>query len=1021
MRRIRTSGTRKRGDIFRRLRILFTLALVTTLAFPLAAPPAASAATMRFTTMLVERNGVPYEPITGMITGNGYPIPVPMTTKYFYGVVGDPTAVAYCLTAGWPNPGDRTYPESYAPNDLVKYVLINGYPNTTTIGGIPLSEDAARVVTQVALWVVLDQVRMWDIDLVPGHPDSIFVRQALWDLVYDAWNSRLPDPISIDLPTIGGMKWFDSGYRRVGPITVTAGYGLASTEVTVRDIPGAFVADSHGARISPTSGQPFYVHIPVAAVARPGSLTLDATARYEIPSIVAWVPPTGVRAQDMLAYTAPSIETYRTSARIDWGQITVAKVDDLTGIGIPDTGFELRSGGTTLEARTTGSDGVVTFPGLGWGTYEIVEVRNNPAYEAPRPDSTESRRTVVLGASEPSPRVEWANTAVTGSVRIVKSNALDSTRLSGITFAIEREPSPGVWVEYVRGETNENGELIFEGLPVTSPLNATPMRLREVSSSDRYHLPSAHGESDTWEILLTVDAPNVAVSLSNQPFRPIEILKEDDATGTRLAGATFEILTSDGSPVARITTDDEGLATSDPLPFGDYRIREIEAPRGYAVSETIDEVELGVESSASVRISRTNTRITGSVALTKHSSGRDRRPLEGATFEIHRIEDSPDRIAWFDSLPTSAGPLATITTDARGEARADGLEYGSYYLMEVRSPKGHAPDQTRRYFEVRDNGEVVAFDVVNEVLDLDHGGVMLRFRHIWDSTEIAPAWGFNAEIGSTYRPRLAASGHDKKPVDGFTFVRADYPSQEHLIDGKLLVTYWYKKDVVPGWAPIVRTGDDGRTYLPREEGEQLGLLSRQELHTRLLEAREANPDTIGYLVIPGTGLAEPVVQTSDNTKYLYENARGQRTIRGAIFADHRSAPYIGASGSPTILHGHNMRDGSMFGILARYADPDFLRAHPVVQYVDAAGRGGTWTIYAAYRSDGRDPALEFPRTLAAEQYQRQALRRSMIATGFDYFEDARLLTLSTCAYHADDGKLLIHARLLDEPSARDRP
>ena len=1010
--------TKARGGVLRRLRMLFTMLLVTTLAFPLAVPPTASAATMRFTTTLIERNGVPYEPITGMITGNGYPIPVPMTTKYFYGVVGDPSAVAYCLTAGWPNPGDRTYPESYVPNDLVKYVLINGYPNTTTIGGIPLSEDAARVVTQVALWVVLDQVRMWDIKLVPGHSDSIFVRQALWDLVNDAWNSRLPDPISIDLPTIGGVEWVDSDYRRVGPITVTAGYGLASTEVVVRDIPGAFVADARGAWTSPTSGQPFYVHIPASAVVRPGSLTLDATVRYEIPSIVAWVPPTGVRAQDMLAYTAPSVETYKTSSRIDWGQITVAKVDDVSGIGIPDTEFQIRSGGAPLESRTTDSDGIVTFPGLGWGTYEIVEKASNPAYEAPEPGSPASRRTVVLGSSDPAPRIEWANTAITGSLRIIKSDALDSTGIPGITFAVERESPPGAWTEIARGETDQSGELTIKGLPVRSSLDTAPLRLREVSSSGRHHLPSAHGESDTWEVGLTVENPNAVMNLTNQPYRSIEIFKEDDTTNTRLAGATFEIHRTDGSPVGRITTDDAGLATSDLLTFGSYRIREVEAPRGYAASDTIDEVELNVASPASVRITRTNTRVTGSVALTKHSSGRDGRPLEGATFEIHRIEDSPDRIAWFDPVRTSDDAVAIITTDARGEARADGLEYGSYYLVEVQAPRGHAPDPMKRYFEVREQGEVIVFDVVNEVLDLDHGGVMLRFRHIWDTTEIAPAWGFNAEIGSTYRPQLMASGHDKKAVDGFTFVRADYPVEERLVDGKLLVTYWYKKDVAPGWAPIVKTGDDGRTYLPREEGERLGLLSREELHRRLLQAREANPDVIGYLTIPGTGLAEPVVQTSDNTTYLYQDSRGQRTIRGAIFADHRSAPYIGADEGPTILHGHNMRDGSMFGILSRYADPKFLAAHPVVQYVDATGRGGTWVIYSAHPADGSDPALEFPRALDAGQYQRQALRRSLITTGLESIAEGDLLTLSTCAYHAEDGKLLIHALLLDEPVVR---
>ena len=170
---------------------------------------------------------------------------------------------------------------------------------------------------------------------------------------------------------------------------------------------------------------------------------------------------------------------------------------------------------------------------------------------------------------------------------------------------------------------------------------------------------------------------------------------------------------------------------------------------------------------------------------------------------------------------------------------------------------------------------------------------------------------------------------------------------------------------------------------------------------------------MGYLSIPGTSLHEPVVVTTDNLTYLSQNAGGASDPRGAIMMDYACDRYVGCSSRYTLLWGHDMRDGSMFGSLAHYADPAFWRAHPYVQYIDGAGNGGTWRVYSARLAGERDDALAFP---AASPYAARVgkwAKASALDPGFTPDPAGRTLTLATCAPGGASGrKFIVHAELL---------
>lgn len=79
---------------------------------------------------------------------------------------------------------------------------------------------------------------------------------------------------------------------------------------------------------------------------------------------------------------------------------------------------------------------------------------------------------------------------------------------------------------------------------------------------------------------------------------------------------------------------------------------------------------------------------------------------------------------------------------------------------------------------------------------------------------------------------------------------------------------------------------------------------------------EINPDVIAWIEIPGLEISYPVVQGRDNDYYLHHLITGENHKSGSIFMDFHNQEDL--SDRNTIIYGHNMKDGSMFGTLDQY-------------------------------------------------------------------------------------------------------
>ena len=177
-----------------------------------------------------------------------------------------------------------------------------------------------------------------------------------------------------------------------------------------------------------------------------------------------------------------------------------------------------------------------------------------------------------------------------------------------------------------------------------------------------------------------------------------------------------------------------------------------------------------------------------------------------------------------------------------------------------------------------------------------------------------------------------------------------------------------------------------------------------------------NRDLIAWIGIEEV-LDLPVVYR-DNSYYLYRDFYKKKNTAGTLFLDVNH-PFKERTQN-LLLHGHNMKDGTMFGRLAQYEqDISYLKNHAFIDF-DTLWKREKYVIFAVLhvsldvKSDDFFNYYSYPTfssDAAFESYVTQLQLRSMYAIPVDVNPGDALLTLSTCL---DEDRLVIVARKLRE-------
>ena len=182
--------------------------------------------------------------------------------------------------------------------------------------------------------------------------------------------------------------------------------------------------------------------------------------------------------------------------------------------------------------------------------------------------------------------------------------------------------------------------------------------------------------------------------------------------------------------------------------------------------------------------------------------------------------------------------------------------------------------------------------------------------------------------------------------------------------------------------------------------------------------KKQNKDIVAWIKVPGTSVDYPVYQhPKDNSYYLTHNADKQEDSYGAIYIETFNNKYF--TDPNTVVYGHNMRNGSMFGSLHKFEDAKFFNKHrKIIIYTEDDTL--TYKIFAAFVHSNMHILYEYDFT-DYEDFDRylgdlysNTDSDAHIDRKVDVDSDDRIITLSTCNHGISTQRYLIQGVLLDD-------
>ena len=250
---------------------------------------------------------------------------------------------------------------------------------------------------------------------------------------------------------------------------------------------------------------------------------------------------------------------------------------------------------------------------------------------------------------------------------------------------------------------NTKGDIDVTGLPEGD------YEWREISTADGYMISSKKAITVTADKTATTEFVNKA---SAPEKGKITIHKRDAETRADLEGAKFEVAAAEdiyvgngyciypkGTVIDTITTGADGIAeTTKAIYKGySYTVTEIEAPKGYSISNEPTQTIKLVEQQAEFVVDFENEQNT--------------IPFEITKTDISTGELIPD--CTFEILNENKEQVITGTTDENGIAHFQ-LAIGKYFYREISAPDIYEIDDTPYPFEITENDDIVKAEMTNK-------------------------------------------------------------------------------------------------------------------------------------------------------------------------------------------------------------------------------------------------------------------------------------------------------------------
>ena len=227
-----------------------------------------------------------------------------------------------------------------------------------------------------------------------------------------------------------------------------------------------------------------------------------------------------------------------------------------------------------------------------------------------------------------------------------------------------------------------------------------------ILSDEKYPIVFEYAGQDT--ALVDIKANSGAPIENKLLYGEIHGLKKDE-NGIGLAGTLIGLFRADctefttENAILTATSAEDGSFSFARVPYGNWIVREIEAPTGFVLSDETFAVTVDKDG-AVIEVEIENARIRGTVQLTKVDKDYPDNKLTGAEFAVYRDSNGNKELDADDEL------LGTLTETGIGFYEMPDLRYGGYFVKETKAPEGFYLDEHAYYFEITEHGKTVTVE-----------------------------------------------------------------------------------------------------------------------------------------------------------------------------------------------------------------------------------------------------------------------------------------------------------------------
>lgn len=178
--------------------------------------------------------------------------------------------------------------------------------------------------------------------------------------------------------------------------------------------------------------------------------------------------------------------------------------------------------------------------------------------------------------------------------------------------------------------------------------------------------------------------------------------------------------------------------------------------------------------------------------------------------------------------------------------------------------------------------------------------------------------------------------------------------------------------------------------------------------------KNANSDVVGWIQFEHVDISYPIVQGSDNSYYLNHTVKKTENKSGAIFMD--TANDSDFSDMNTIIYGHNMKNGSMFGLMGQYKNAEFYIGRECF-WIYTPTADYRYKIFSCYEpkaddvnvySFWKEPCEDYGNYLTnAKNAAKYPTEISALS------QDVKIVTLSTCTSRGDNYRFVVQGALIE--------